>query len=141
MSEANKVLARRWFDEVWNHGNSAVIHEMYHPQGRVHGFPQPDAVLNGPDEFQTIYDHFRETFSDIHVVIDELIAEDNKVAVRGTASMTHTGPGLGFDATGERASLSGASVFHFKGSRISEGWNYLDLTKLRADLRESAGKK
>lgn len=141
MSEANKALARRWFNEVWNNGNSAVIQEMYHPLGRLHGFPEPDGVLNSPDEFKIIYDHFRETFSNIQIVIDELIAEDNKVAVRWTACMTHTGFGLGFAPTGERASLSGASVLHFKGGYIFEGWNYLDLTKLRADLKEIADKK
>ena len=39
MSEQNKALAKRWFEEVWNQGRESTIDELFHPQGKAHGFP------------------------------------------------------------------------------------------------------
>ena len=47
MSEANKLLLRRWFDQVWNQQSEAAIDEMFSPEGKSHGFPEPDSVLVG----------------------------------------------------------------------------------------------
>jgi predicted ester cyclase len=36
MSErANKDLAKRWFEEVWNQGRESAIDELFHPQGKA----------------------------------------------------------------------------------------------------------
>jgi hypothetical protein len=45
MSEANKLLVRRWFEQVWNQKSEAAIDEMFSPQGKSHGFPDADAIL------------------------------------------------------------------------------------------------
>jgi predicted ester cyclase len=54
------------------------------------------------------------TFPDIHVHLDDLIAEGDRVAVRWTATMTHLGDGLGHAPTGKKLSLSG---LHFSSAR------------------------
>jgi hypothetical protein len=39
MSEAaNKILAKRWFEEVWNQGRESTIDELFHSQGKAYGF-------------------------------------------------------------------------------------------------------
>ena len=48
MSDSNKQLVQRWFDEVWNQGNPATIDELFHPDGKAHGFPEPAAILTAP---------------------------------------------------------------------------------------------
>jgi hypothetical protein len=55
MSEQNKALARRWFEEVWNQGRESTIDQLFHPQGKAYGFPEPDSVLIGPEGFKTIH--------------------------------------------------------------------------------------
>lgn len=52
---ANKALAQRWFEEVWNQGKESTIDELFHPQGKAYGFPEPDSVLVGPDAFKNIH--------------------------------------------------------------------------------------
>ncbi len=49
MSEANKLLLRRWFEQVWNQKSEAAIDEMFSKHGKSHGFPEPDSVLVGPE--------------------------------------------------------------------------------------------
>jgi hypothetical protein len=48
MSEANKLVVTRWFQEVWNQKSEAAIDQMSHPDGKAHGFPDPDSLLVGP---------------------------------------------------------------------------------------------
>ncbi len=63
MSEANKLLLQRWFEQVWNQKSEAAIDEMFHPQGKSHGFPDADSVLVGPEGFQGGPPHLRRGFS------------------------------------------------------------------------------
>jgi predicted ester cyclase len=98
--------------------------------------PDPDAVVNSPAEFAELCKTFRETFPDIHVTVDDLVAEGDKVAVRWTATMTHMGDGLGFPATSKKVKLSGSSFLICGNGQILEGWNHMDLTRMRLQLQD-----
>ena len=135
MSEKNKQLARRWFEEVWNQGRESAIKEMYHRDGRAIGFPEPDSIINGPEEFAAVCRKFRDIFPDIHVTVDDLVAEGDKVAVLWTATMTHMGDGLGFPASAKKVSLPGSSFLLCHDGQIKEGRNQMDFTKLRLQLQ------
>jgi steroid delta-isomerase-like uncharacterized protein len=136
MSEENKNLVRRWFEEVWNKGRISAVAEMFHPSGHAYGFPDPDAVIGGPEAFAAHCKTFRETFPDIRITVDDLVAEGDKVAVRWTATMTHMGDGLGFPATSKKVRLSGSSFLTCGKGQILDGWNHMDLTRMR--LQEGA---
>jgi steroid delta-isomerase-like uncharacterized protein len=136
--ESNKELARRWFEEVWNQGRIAAIAEMYHPSGTATGFPDPDSVIRGPEQFAQLCQQFRGAFPDIHVTIDDLITEGDKVAVLWTATMTHTGDGLGFPASSKKITLPGASFINVRGGMIINGRNHLDFTKVQLQLQGKA---
>ncbi len=135
MSEANKNLAREWFERVWNQKSEAAIDRMFHPDGKCYGFPKPDAVLTSPEDFKVIHRSFCGAFPDLHIEIEELVAEGDVVAVRWQITMTHRGDHLGIPASGKRASLSGASFIIVKGAQITEGWNYMDLQAMLMQLR------
>jgi hypothetical protein len=62
VSEANKQLARRWFEEVWNQRSEAAIDAMYAPGGKSYGFPDADSVLVGPEAFKAVHRNFAELF-------------------------------------------------------------------------------
>jgi hypothetical protein len=69
------------------------------------------ATLNGPADFAAAHRSFNDAFSNIQVELNELIAEDDKVAVRWTDTMTHTGDNLGFAATGRTVLMPGFRYF------------------------------
>jgi steroid delta-isomerase-like uncharacterized protein len=137
MSEQNKALARRWFEEVWNQGRESSIDELFHPQGNAYGFPEPDSVLIGPEGFKTIHRVFHNAFGNIRIAIDDLIAEGDKVAVRWTCTMVHNGEGLGFPATGKNVAFPGSSFIHCREGQISDGWNFMDLTRMTQQLQST----
>jgi predicted ester cyclase len=138
MTDANKALARRWYEEVWNGNNHAALDELLAPSAETHGFPRPDAALHGSAAFRQSLHDFRDGFSEIRVHVDEVIGEGDTVAVRWTAHMRHTGPGLGVQPTGRAVTVPGASFLCVKDGRITEGWESMDLTRVRRELESAA---
>jgi steroid delta-isomerase-like uncharacterized protein len=136
MSEENKNLVRRWFEEVWNQGRLSAIDELFDRSGKAYGWPDPDRPISSPEEFAAACKTYREAFPDIHMTVDDLVAEGDKVAVRWTATMTHLGNSLGFPASAKKARLSGSSFLTCGKGRILNGWNYMDLTRLHLELQD-----
>jgi predicted ester cyclase len=135
MSEENKAIVQRWFEEVWNQGREETITELFDPNGRSMGFPEPQSIIQGPEEFKKNVRLFRGAFPDVHVVVDEVLAEGDRVAVRWTVTMTHLGDHLGFSPSGKRVSMGGSSFLRCAGGRILEGWNQMDFTKVSQELQ------
>jgi len=134
MSEANKQLARRWFEEVWNQRKESAIDAMLTPGCRAHGLGG-DPALIGPEGFKTFHRSFCAAFPDLHVTVDDIIEEGDKVAIRWTSTMTHLGDGLGFPASGKKVSMDGSTILAIKDGKIDEGWNHMDITGLFAKLK------
>jgi predicted ester cyclase len=81
--EENKALIRRWFEEVWNKGRSDAIAEMMAPDAVAHGLSDDAAKpLRGPQGFLPFHTQFREAFPNIEVVVEDTIAEGDRVVAR-----------------------------------------------------------
>jgi predicted ester cyclase len=94
MSEANKLLLRRWFEQVWNQKSEAAIDQMFGTDGKSHGFPDADSLLVGPEAFKAVHRVFCGAFPDLHVEVEDVVAEGDRVAVRWRVTMTHLGDHL-----------------------------------------------
>jgi predicted ester cyclase len=126
MPQSARDVAVRWFEEVWNGGRVEAIDQLATPDAKSYGFPQPDSVL-GREEFKEYILEFRRSFTHVHLSVDETVAEDDRVAVRWTGTMQHTGSGLGFAPTGKVVHVHGITLLHLRGELICGGWNALDL--------------
>ena len=123
MSAENKALVRRWFEEVWNKGRVDAIGEMIADHAMVYGL---GGDFRGPEQFKPFHAAFRSAFPDIHVALDEIIAEGDRVAARWTATGTHQGDGLGFPATGRKVRFTGMAFLQVEGNHFVSGWNSFD---------------
>jgi steroid delta-isomerase-like uncharacterized protein len=137
MSEANKQLVRRWFEEVWNQKSESTIDAILDPDRKAHGLPQEDSILIGPEDFKTIHRSFCGAFPDLHVTLEDVIAEDDRVAARWKMTGTHLGDHLGIVATGKKVSLSGSTFVIVRDGKFHDGWNHMDMGGLFARLRAS----
>ena len=103
MSEENKALMRRWFEEVWNKGRAEAIPDMFADEGIAHGLSDdPASPLRGSAGFLPFHTQFREAFPNIEVVVEDQLAEGDLVATRCSVRGKHTGDSLGFAATQSR---------------------------------------
>ena len=134
--EENKALIRRWFEEVWNKGRADSIPEMFAEDGIAHGLSDDvDAPLKGPGGFLPFHSQFREAFPNIEVVVEDQIAEGDRVATRCSVRGKHQGDSLGFAATQSLVEFTGVTITRIKDAKIVEAWNNFDFMKMYKQLR------
>lgn len=119
MSHENVEVVRRFFDEVWSQGLFHVIDELL-AEDHVHHLG--DDELKGPAAVKDLVIYLRLALPDLQFVIDDVVADGDKVAVRWTASGTHSGHSAGIEATGMRVVYSGMDLVHLRDGRIVELW-------------------
>ena len=127
MSQTSKQLARRWFEEVWNKQRREAIAEMLLPDSVVH---EGAETARGPEGFYPFFDRMQASFSEIHIAIDDAVAEGDKVCVRWSCSMRHTGSGLGMPPTGKHVQTTGISILRTENDKMLEGWQNWDMLGL-----------
>ena len=135
MSQENKALLRRWFEEVWIKGRADAIDEMFAADGIVHGLSDDeDKPLRGPGDFKPFHKVFQGAFPDIEVVVEDVIAEGDKVAARCSVRGQHTGDHLGIAASNAPVHFTGMSIVRIKDGKIVEGWNNFDFMKMNKQI-------
>jgi predicted ester cyclase len=119
VSEANKAAVRRLVAEVFNGGHLEVIDQLYAPELAA-------AAKRWIAPFQA-------SFPDVHIEIEELIAEGDKVAARFTCSATHLGEWLGQAPTGRRFErIDEVWILRLRDGKIVHVWSLEDtLGRLR----------
>jgi predicted ester cyclase len=73
-------------------------------------------------------------FPDLHLTIEDLIAEGDKVASRDTNSGTHRGAFMGVAATGKAVTYNETFIARFAAGRIVESWAIVDALSLMRQL-------
>ena len=138
MSTANRELVHRWFEEVWNKQREEAIDEMFAPDGKSFGIPEPDSVLVGPQAFKQIHRHFLNAFPNLQFTIHDVICEGDRAAATWTVHMTHLGDSLGFAPTMQEVSLDGCSVLTIRDGKLQDGRNYMELEAMMNRLKAGA---
>lgn len=131
MSEENKRLLRRWFDEVWNNGRAEVIDELFDENGIAHGLSDdPSKPIRGPRDYRPFYNVFREAFPDLKIVVEDMVAEGDKVAARCSVRGKHEGEFMGRAATQAPVEITGIAIVRIENGKIVEAWNNFDFMTL-----------
>ena len=135
MSDKNKALVRRWFEEVWNQGRGEVIDELLAEDAVIHGLVDgagnPVESLQG---FHDFHDQFRGAFPDLVVSVEDAIAEGDMVVARCSVRGQHTGDQLGFAATNAPVQFEGVAITRIENGKIAEAWNHFDFALMNRQL-------
>ena len=135
MSEKNKALIRRWFEEVWNQGRGDVIDEWLAEDAVIHGLVDGAGnPVNGLDGFHDFHNQFRGAFPDLIVSVDDTIAEGEMVVARCSVRGRHTGNHLGFAATNAPVQFEGVAITRIENGKIAEAWNHFDFAQMNRQL-------
>jgi steroid delta-isomerase-like uncharacterized protein len=133
--EENKALVRRWFEEVWNKGRAEAIDEMFAAHGIAHGLSeQAENPLQGPGGFKPFHETFRGAFPDVEVVVEDVIAEGDKVAARCSVRGKHAGDHLGVAATNTAVEFTGMTIARIEDGKIVEAWNNFDFMTMNRQI-------
>ena len=135
MSEANKTIMRRWFEEVWNQGRSEVIDELMADDVVIHGLADPSGnPVRGADAFREFHRQFRGAFPNLNVSVEDVIAEGDRAVARCGVRGQHTGDQLGFAATNNPVEFSGIAIVRIEHGKIAEAWNEFDFMEMNRQL-------
>ena len=130
-----KAFIRRWFEEVWNKGREEAIDEMFAEDGVAYGLAdETGAPLRGASGFKPFFRNFRGAFPNIEVIVEDTVAEGDKVAARCTVRATHAGDNLGFAATQKPMDITGITIVRVRDGQIVEAWNNFDFMGMHQQL-------
>jgi steroid delta-isomerase-like uncharacterized protein len=133
MSEENKALVRRWFEELFNEAKLEVADEIVTLDHVSHDTSTPDH-LPGPEEERQLVRLVRGAFPDGQISIEDLVAEGDRVAVRWMFRGTHRGEFMGVSPTGNEVEMGGMDLFHVAGGKIAETWSNVDMMTMMRQL-------
>jgi steroid delta-isomerase-like uncharacterized protein len=124
MPEDNRTICRRLIEEAVNKGNLAEIDKYVATSYVYHG---PDGLeIRGPEGFKQLVSMYRGAFPDLHMTIEDLIAEGDKVVTRWKARGTHKGNLMGIPPTNKISTVAGIIVTRFAGGKVVEDWESFD---------------
>lgn len=123
MSEHNKMVVRRAFDEVYNQGHLDVVDELVSSDFIAR---TPSEEYRGPAGIKQYVTELRAAFPDLHITIDDQVADGDKVVTRWTARGTHTGPFQGIPPTGKQGSMTGIDIDRVVNGKSVECWTNAD---------------
>ncbi len=127
--EANKAIARRYFDDFLNQGQGVVGENLFAPTYRSH-FPGISSDPLDKQEYVHITIRLFSAFPDGHFTVEDMIAEGDRVVSRYTFRGTHQGrwtAALGTPPTGKHVTISGNEIFRIADGRIVEQWAQFDI--------------
>jgi steroid delta-isomerase-like uncharacterized protein len=122
----------RLVEQLVNKRDLAVVDEMF-ANNFVNHSP---ATGTTPDRegIKQLITMLRSAFPDYHNVIEDLIAEGDRVAARVMCRGTHRAEFMGIAPTGRPVEFSAVSIFRFAGGKVVERWNNTDYLSLLQQL-------
>ena len=130
-TDANKAIVRRFIDEIFVQGRKETVDELLSDDFVGHTWPStgdPRADLKGA------IDRTSKGLADAVFAIEDVIAEDDRVAVRLTAAATHVGELMGMPPSGKRYEIGEIHWFRLRDGKVIEHWHQFDQMKMMQQL-------
>jgi len=129
-SKQNKAIVRRANEELWNGRNAEAVDEFW--AAEYINPAQQEARAAWKEDF--VLPILAAAPADLHLAIEDLIAERDKVVMRFAWSFTHTVRFLGANPTGKHIAWTGIAIFRLKDGKIIEEWANTDNLGLNRQL-------
>jgi steroid delta-isomerase-like uncharacterized protein len=122
-TQQNKSMLKRIISEL-NKGNLNVIDELF-AEDFVDRYPAPGETPN-KEGFKEYQAGIPKSFPDMHVSLEDIIGEGDKVAYRVTIQGTDTGGSMGMPPTGKEVNFAAIGILRFANGKVVERWTIFD---------------
>lgn len=124
----NVALSKRFFREVWNERRTEILSEIFSPDVVFH---HEHADVIGIKKWEEgFYDVLIEAVPDVHVEIEDIIANGNSIITRWTAQGVHKGELFGVPPSKERIEANGLDWAIVADGKVVEVWSSWSLSFL-----------
>jgi steroid delta-isomerase-like uncharacterized protein len=131
-ARANAALVRESFDAL-NAGDTQRLLTVVAPDIVIHYAEIPEP-LEGRQIWQQGFELMKRAFPDLQAHVDDIVAADDKVALRLTLRGTHQGDFQGIPATGRTISYVSHEFYRVRDGLIAEEWICSDMASLFRQL-------
>jgi predicted ester cyclase len=131
----NKKIVRR-YQEIYNSNDLEALGEVVSADLLTPNIMP--GIPSGLEGAKAAHRIMLAGFPDYQTVIDDLIAEGDKVAARITMSGTNTGSFMGIPPTGKHVSFTGIYIARVANGKIVEHWGEEDSVSLLQQLGVSS---
>lgn len=126
-AEDNKAIVRRYVEEVWTKRDVEALEEFYPSYDLVEKEAPTEQGIPSLDDAKEYIRQVQAAFPDLSVTIEDMIAEEDRVAVRTTWRGTYTGEPIGGIApTNETVTLSGNVIWRIVDGKVVHIWGTQD---------------
>jgi predicted ester cyclase len=131
-TEQLKSAVKNFIENGLNKQDWAVLEGYFSPSLVDHALPPMlPPGLEGRKMFAAA---FFAAFPDIHVHVEDLLAEGERTVLRWSAHGTHQGELMGIPATGKSVNMTGIAIDRFENGRSVEHWEEIDQMGLMQQL-------
>jgi steroid delta-isomerase-like uncharacterized protein len=133
-AEENKALVHREMEELFNHtGNLDAVEEIVSPD--YVSYEPTSGEVRGIEGARQFAANYRQAFPDLENIVEDMVAEGDKVVVRFRARGTHDGETEAFGPpTGKRMDITGITIKRVADGKIAEAWTNFDALGMMQQL-------
>ncbi|HXC95462.1 MAG TPA: ester cyclase [Edaphobacter sp.] len=132
VTENNKAIIRKFLEEVINQNRMDRAIDLV-AEDFVELDPLP-GQRQGREGLKEVLGMMRAAFPDIHWVVEEMVAEEDKVVTRFTWTGTHRGNFMGIPATGKTVRVNGVVIDQLAGGKMSASRMLMDSLGMMQQL-------
>ncbi|HEX9496815.1 MAG TPA: ester cyclase [Mycobacterium sp.] len=104
---------------------SKTIDELVEPDATIRTPLPGDAT--GAEVLKHVWAVLLRAFPDLHLTVEDLIGEEDKVVARIVVTGTHLGEYMGMEPTGKSIAYDEIFIFRFANGRVVETWGVVDV--------------
>lgn len=127
------AVVGRYIDECWNRGRLDLIPELVADDFVDHIPFDPD-LPEGRNGLTATIRLLRHAFDQLRLVIEDMVAEEDRVVVRFCLKGRQTGPFAGQPALGQAVEIPGLVIFRIQDHQIIDQWCLFDALQLLRQL-------
>ncbi|HEX8566494.1 MAG TPA: ester cyclase [Pyrinomonadaceae bacterium] len=123
--EPNKIIVRRFIEELWNERKLDVADEIFAPDCLTHQLQSGAAISaasRNPEAVKTHVAGWLQGFPDLRFTAEQMFGEANRVMTQLLMKGTHTGDWLGIEPTGKEITIRLIVIHRIENEKIVEDW-------------------
>jgi steroid delta-isomerase-like uncharacterized protein len=121
LTDDNKTLVQRFYEEVINQKNLAALDQFVAPNAVNHTVPS--GLPQGPSQFLSMH---LNAFPDLKVTVVDLLADGDRVVALVSIHGTQQGALRGVSSTGKPITVMGINIFRIANGKMVEHWGLSD---------------
>jgi steroid delta-isomerase-like uncharacterized protein len=135
-ADEHKAVINRWV-QAWNDHDVDAAIELLAEEYVRHDANLPEVV--GPQAERQFISAVLAGFPDLHLRVEQLLADGSMVATRYTARGTHRGEFLGIPATDRQVTFHMMETYRLADGKLAEQWVVMDTLGLLQQLGAAPG--